>query len=173
MIYISWATRKRLAKKFSLTRSILPFFTWKHCSCKVKLLKLICKMLIFGHCSFARYMDLFYLYRVNRRIPLIAYYFVGGIALICVFIIQVAGKSWKIENAKSCSSSTIVYWKQIAAQCLADKRVSYLKRKVSPSVNCVYQQCILLPFVSNVKNAIFNVVPCGRLLKAWLVLTIS
>ncbi|XP_029201092.2 LOW QUALITY PROTEIN: solute carrier family 22 member 5-like [Acropora millepora] len=30
--------------------------------------------------------------RVNRRIPLIAYYFIGGIALICVFIIQVAGK---------------------------------------------------------------------------------
>ena len=29
--------------------------------------------------------------RVNRRIPLMAYYFSGGIALICVFIIQLAG----------------------------------------------------------------------------------
>ena len=53
-------------------------------------------------------MDLFCLYRVNRRIPLIAYYFVGGIALICVFIIQVAGKLEKIENAVSSSSSTIM-----------------------------------------------------------------
>ena len=68
-------------------------------------MKLICKTLIFGHCSFARYMDLFCLYRVNRRIPLIAYYFIGGIALICVFIIQVAGKFQKIENA---ISSTII-----------------------------------------------------------------
>lgn len=53
-------------------------------------------------------MDLFCLYRVNRCIPLIAYYFVGGIALICVFIIQVAGKLEKIENAVSSSSSTIM-----------------------------------------------------------------
>ncbi|KAK2551245.1 Solute carrier family 22 member 15 [Acropora cervicornis] len=46
--------------------------------------------------------------RVNRRIPLIAYYFIGGIALICVFIIQVAGKLRKIENAISSPSSTII-----------------------------------------------------------------
>lgn len=53
-------------------------------------------------------MDLFCLYRVNRRIPLMAYYFVGGIALICVFIIQIAGKLQKIENAISSFSSTII-----------------------------------------------------------------
>lgn len=58
-------------------------------------------------------MDLFCLYRVNRRIPLIAYYFVGGIALICVFIIQVAGKLEKIENAVSSSSSTIMFLSDI------------------------------------------------------------
>ncbi|KAJ7393352.1 hypothetical protein OS493_006323 [Desmophyllum pertusum] len=30
--------------------------------------------------------------RVNRRFPLVAYYVIGGIALICVFLIQVSGK---------------------------------------------------------------------------------
>jgi len=29
---------------------------------------------------------------VNRRIPLMTYYIIGGIALICVFFIQLAGK---------------------------------------------------------------------------------
>ena len=29
---------------------------------------------------------------MNRRLPLVAYYIIGGIALIGVFIIQIAGK---------------------------------------------------------------------------------
>jgi len=32
---------------------------------------------------------------VNRRFPLIAYYIIGGIALICVFFIQLSGNLWK------------------------------------------------------------------------------
>ena len=40
-------------------------------------------------------MFLFIICRVNRRFPLIAYYIIGGIALICVFFIQLSGNLWK------------------------------------------------------------------------------
>ena len=36
-------------------------------------------------------------FRVNRRFPLMMYYTAGGIALICVFIIQVSGTNTLIE----------------------------------------------------------------------------
>jgi len=49
--------------------------------------------------------------RVNRRIPLMTYYIIGGIALISVFFIQLAGVLTNTEREKQKQKFRVIFCK--------------------------------------------------------------